>query len=431
MNKLTLGLIGYGNVGSGVVKFLHKKRSYIRSKFQIEFDLKIVCDKLIHEKTTQGLENVTLTTDFHDVLNDPQIDAVIELIGGNQPAHDIISGALKKGKHVISANKELIARHGRTLFQEAHVNNRNIYFESSVMAGVPVIKSITEGLAGNQINVLYGIINGTCNYILTEMRKNNYSFAEAVAAAQKSGFAESDPTLDINGMDSAHKLAILISLTMGKFIALSDIHTEGITDISHLDIENAEHLGLTIKLLAIAKKVNDQIEARVHPTLISQDHPLAAINGVYNALLIQADPLGHILISGEGAGQMSAASGVVSDLINLASRKGCESTNLLGNLTGEALSVQLRPIEEILTKFYIRFMATDKPGVLSKIAGILGERGIGINSVTQKAHSRVTAIPVIMLTDYAPEKMVREALAEIHQMPLVRGKPVAIRMEDL
>lgn len=329
----------------------------------------------------------------------------------------------------MTANKELIANYGRELFQAARKNKCSLYFESSVGAGIPLIKSIAEGMAGNKFSNIYGIINGTCNFILTEMTRNNWSFTKALEEAQKRGFAESNPKLDISGMDSAHKLAILIYLAFGKFIKLEDIYTEGITHISHHDIEHAESLNLTIKLLAIAKKAEGKIEARVHPTLIAKDHPLASINDIYNGVYFHARPLGNILISGEGAGQMTAASGVVSDLINFASQG--KDGNLLCNLFSEARHMTMRGIDDIKTKYYIRFMATDKPGVLSKISGILGKNGISINSVTQKAHVGKSVVPVVMLTDYTTEHMVRLALNKIYELPIVKSRPVAIRMENL
>ncbi|MDP2654472.1 MAG: homoserine dehydrogenase [Candidatus Omnitrophota bacterium] len=431
MNKINLGLIGYGNVGSGVVKFLQTRANYFRNKFHTEFVLKTICDRSTRDKNFSGLGDVQATTDINQVLNDPSIDVVIELIGGIHPAKEIVLGALKNGKHVVTANKELLAHHAQELFREVHKRDKNIYFESSVMAGVPVISMLTHGIAGNVVSRLYGIINGTCNFILTEMTKNDCTFSQALEKAQKKGFAEANPKLDISGMDSAHKLAILTSLTLGKFLKIEDIYTEGITHISHVDIEHAESMNLTIKLLGIAKRVENAIEARVHPTLISKDHPLASINGIYNALFLSTEPLGDILISGEGAGQMAAASGVISDLLNLASRTGSEASNMLGNLYTEAPDRKVTKIDEIKTRFYLRFIATDKPGVLSTITGILGKHGISINSVTQKAHIRRSTVPVIMLTDYAPEKNLRIALEKIFRLSIVKSMPVAIRMENL
>ena len=432
MNKINIGLIGYGVVGSGVVQLLKKRKNYIKNKFNTEFFVKAICDRSIDKKNTYGLalEGTLLTTRYQDLIKDPEIRIIIELIGGMQPAKEIVTESLKSGKHVITANKELIANCGKELFQLAKQSNSHLYFESSVGAGIPVIKMITEGLAGNKVTALHCIINGTCNFILTEMTRRDFSFSQALDEAKQKGYAESNPTLDVSGVDSAHKLAILVYLAFGKFMNVKEIYTEGITHISHDDIEYAESLDLSIKLLAIAKKVDKTIEARVHPTLISKDHPLASINGVDNAVYLSADPMGEILISGEGAGQMTAASGVISDLINYASRG--QGAQLPSNLFSEATGLMLRPIDDIKTKFYLRFMATDKPGVLAQITTVLGEFEIGINSVTQKAHNPSAAsVPVIMLTEYTTEKMLRLALEKIQSLPIIKSKPVAIRMEKL
>lgn len=431
MNKLTLGLIGYGNVGQGVIRFLKTRENFIQNKFNTEFRLKAICDRSIHSKNTRGLPGTLLTTDISKVLNDREIDAVIELVGGMHPSREIILGALKNGKHVVTANKELLAQDGEELFREAKKRNRSIYFESSVGAGVPIIKTITEGLAGNKFNRIYGIINGTCNFILTEMTRNNWTFSQALKEAQKRGYAERNPALDVNGIDTAHKLSILVFLALGKSIKLSDIYIEGITHISHVDIEHAESMGLAIKLLAIAKRVEREIEVRVQPTLISKEHPLASVNGIFNALFIDCDPLGDILLYGQGAGQMAAASGVMSDLINLAARNNSPSSIMVGNLFQEISGFKLRKIDQIKTKFYLRFMAIDKPGVLSKITGILGKHGIGIASMTQKVNQKSSAAPVIMLTDPATEKMMRLSLEQITKLSVVKSRPVAIRMEKL
>lgn len=429
VNKINVGIIGFGTVGSGVVKLLSGRKSYIKNKFNTEFVIRAICDRSIRKKNTRGLSKTRLTNKIHDVISDPKINIVVELIGGMHPARSIAVNSLNRGKHVVTANKELIANCGKDLFRLAKKKGRHLYFEASVGAGIPIIKSITEGMAGNKFNSIYGIINGTCNFILSEMTQNNCSFIEALREAQEKGFAESNPTLDINGMDSAHKLAILVYLAFGKRINVKDIYREGITQISHDDIEYATSLGLTIKLLAIAKREDKKIEARVHPTLISKDHPLASINSIYNAIYMNSTPLGNTLLSGEGAGQMAAASGVVSDLINFAA-KG-ESAALPCNLYSEATGLKLQKIDQIKTKFYIRFMVTDKPGVLSVITGVLGRHNIGINSVTQKAHNPTSTVPVIMLTDYTTEKMLRQALNKISKLPSVKGKPVAIRMEKL
>jgi homoserine dehydrogenase len=429
IRKINIGIVGYGVVGNGVIQLLQKRKNYIQNKFRTEFVIKTVCDRSIQKKETGSLGGITLTTRIQDVIDDPEIEVVVELMGGLNPAKELVIGALSKGKHIVTANKALIADSGKELFELARSKNCQIYFESSVGAGIPVIKSISEGIAGNKCKSVYGIINGTCNFILTEMTKNKISFAQALEDAQKKGYAESNPTLDINGMDSTNKLAILVYLAFNKFIKVDEIYTEGITQISHDDIEYAESLNLRIKLLAIAKKVDREIEARVHPTLISKDHPLASINGINNAIYLDTDAMGDLLISGEGAGQMAAASGVVSDLINYSSR--APGSNLFCNIFSEAANVKVRTIDDAKTKFYLRFMAADKPGVLGKITGILGDKGIGINSVQQRQHNPAASVPVIMLTDYTLEKNLRQALEEIQQLPLIKGKPVAIRMEKL
>lgn len=430
MVKLTLGLIGYGHVGRAVVKLLDKRRNFIKNKFRTEFVLKTICDRSIDAKEPQGLPKVHLTKNIDEVLNDNDINVVIELVGGLNPAEKIFMTALQNGKHVITANKELLAHKGKELFKAANQHNKNICFESSVGAGIPIIKTVTEGVAGNKFNGIYGIINGTCNYILTEMTKRNLSFSDALKAAQEKGYAESNPTLDINGMDSAHKLAVLVHLAFGTGIQLQDIYVEGITHISHHDIEHAESLNLTIKLLAIAKRFQDDIEARVHPTLVPKTHPLAPVNGIMNAIFLKTDPLGDVLLYGEGAGPMAAASGVVSDLINLAAKADNDVSSVLGNPVG-GTGLNVRKIGEIKTEFYLRFMATDKPGVLSKITGILGDHGVSISSVTQKGHDRTSVVPVIMLTHATEEQNLRLALDEIHKLPVVKSKPVAIRIEEL
>jgi len=431
MTKINLGLIGYGNVGSGVVKLLRQKNNYIKEKFDIEFHVKAICDLTFSKKKPSGLGSTLLTTNAQDLLADPEINIIIELIGGLHPAREFIVSALENGKHVVTANKALIAEHGKELFEIAHRCKKNVYFETSVQAGVPIIKTLTEGVAGNQFNALFGIINGTCNYILSEMSGKGLSFDAAVKKAQENGFAETDPTLDINGMDSAYKLAILTYLAFGKFINPKAIHTEGITHISHQDIQFAEEMGLCIKLLGIAKKEEGALNVRVHPTLIRKSHPLAAINGVLNAVLMETDVMGNVLLSGEGAGQMAAASGIVSDLINLVTRRCDDPAHFIGNYFKETSGLKIKKIDQISTRFYLRFMAMDEPGVLSKISGVLGKHGISINSVSQKEQNKTSAVPVIMLTNEAPEKELRQALDQIQKLSIVKNKPVAIRIEKL
>jgi len=431
MELVNIGLIGYGVVGQGVVKILKSRRKFFKDKYKKDFFIKTIADRSIVKKPSPGLDNTFLTNDHHAVLNDKDIHIVVELIGGMSPAKDIMLTALRNGKHVVTANKELLANCGQELFREANANNRMIYFEAAVGAGIPIIRTITEGVAGNRFNGVYGIINGTCNFILSEMTRRGLTFQEALKEAQEKGYAESNPTLDINGMDSAHKLAVLVFLTQGKFVSTKDFHVEGINHISHDDIEFANTLNLTIRLLAIAKKVGNSLDVRVHPTLIPKEHGLATVNGVDNAIFLDMDPMGDVFIEGQGAGQMTAASGVVSDLINLGIRKDVQMPSWIFNPTEEQEGLKLRKIDEVETRFYIRFMVIDKPGVLSIITGVLGQHNISIASVNQKQENKGSTVPVVMLTHVANERSVRDALEQITQLAVVRSKPVAIRMEKL
>ncbi len=436
MERINIGLIGYGVVGQGVVKILKNRRKFFKDKYKKDFFIKVIADRSMARKPAPGLDdNTLLTSDWRNVLNDKDIQVVIELIGGMSPAKDIALGALRAGKHLITANKELIANCGEELFKEANAAGKSIYFESAVGAGIPIIRTITEGVAGNKFSGVYGIINGTCNYILTEMSRRKLTFQQALKEAQEKGYAESNPTLDINGMDAAHKLSILVYLTQGKFVGVKEFYTEGINHISHEDIEFADSLNLTIRLLAIAKKIGNELDVRVHPTLIPKEHALATVNGVDNAIFLNTDTLGvgDIFIEGQGAGQMTAASGIISDLVNVGMRGNAVmpvwSDDPNPEEEGEKLT--LRKIDEVETRFYIRFMVVDKPGVLSIITGVLGQYNISIASVNQKQENKGSTVPVVMLTHGAKERLVREALEQITHLAVVRSKPVAIRMEKL
>jgi len=432
MKKITIGLVGLGTVGCGVAKLIKTRRSFIQKKYGVDLQLKTICDLQWDAAFIRSLGKVTTTKNFNDILNDNEINVVVELIGGHHPALEIIKGALNSSKHVVTANKAVISNYGQELFKLAHATGRSIYFETAVLAGVPIIKTLTEGIAGNKYNGLYGIVNGTCNFILSEMATNKISFADAVKLAQAKGYAEADPTLDVNGMDSAHKLAILVQLAMGKFINVkTDVFTEGITQISQDDLLFADEMGLTIKLLGIAKKNRNELEVRVHPTLISKNHPLASVKGVYNAVWLEADALGDVLLVGQGAGQMAAASGVFSDLINLGVSNKDSDHVWIGNNPDEIEPLTIKAMDDVETEFYIRLMVTDRPGVLSKITGILGNNGISIASVKQIVMSKNSPVPLVMLTHIAKEASVSKALGAIRTLKEVAARPVAIRMEHL
>lgn len=430
MKKINIGLVGFGTVGAGLLKILKDKKSLIKEKTGFEFAVKKVCDKDFITRRPIKLDRYAKTKNVNDILNDPEIDVVVELIGGIHPAKEIIINSLAKKKHVVTANKALIAQEGKDIFRAARRYKRNIYFEASVGAGIPIIKTLRESLIANKIDGIFGVINGTSNFVLTRMSEQGCSFNSAILDAKKKGFAERNPSLDINGVDTAHKLLILVYLAFGKLFKMEDIYIEGIAKISLEDIKFAEELNLVIKLLAIAKKEGNALDVRVHPTMVPKENLLSSVNGIFNAVYINTDLMGDLLLYGQGAGALSAASGVASDLIDLA--RDLQSTS---NTFSERLFLRkpmlqkLVKIADIQSKYYIRFMAIDKPGVLARISGVLGQYGISISSVTQKGRRRAKIVPIIMLTHDATEKKMRLALERIYKLAVIRDYPVAIRIE--
>lgn len=431
MKRINIGLIGFGNIGSGVVKILRDKKSLLSEKTGLDINIKKICDRDIVSKRNVSVDKKLLTRDPKEIIEDPQIDILVELIGGIHPAREFISEALKKGKNIVTANKALLALHGGELFAQARDRGKNIYFEASVGAGIPIIKSLREGLVANKFNSILGIVNGTSNYILSSMSKDNQTFNEALREAQKNGFAEKDPTLDIEGMDSAHKLALLTYLAFGRLVSIKDIFVEGISRISLADVNYAKELGFEIKLLAVAKKKGEDLEVRVHPALIPKSHLLASVDGVFNAIYVESDLAGDLLFYGPGAGQLSAASAVVSDIIDLTQDIKAGLFRPVMNFVQDKDVKKLRKIDDFSSRYYIRFIALDKPGVLAKISGILAKFGISIASVTQKEKSRAQLVPVVMLIHEAKEKNLRTALNMIDRLDAVKEKSVAIRMEEV
>lgn len=431
MKKINIGLIGLGNVGCGVVKILQQRKALLAQKIAIEIAVKKICDKDIARKRDVKVDKSLLTTDAYEIINDPQIDIIVEVMGGINPAKEYILSALKKGKHVVTANKALLAEHGRELFAEAAQRGKNIYFEASVGAGIPIIKSIKEGLVANKFSSIFGIVNGTSNFVLTQMSKENCSFASALNLAKAKGFAEKDPTLDIEGIDSAHKLVLLTYLAFGRIVSLKDIFIEGISQVSSADIAYAGELGYEIKLLAIAKKEADELEVRVHPTFLPREHLLSSIDGVFNAIYVSSDLAGDLMFYGPGAGQLSAASAVVSDIADLTQdiKAGLFRPTL--NIIEDSLVKSLRKIDDFESKYYIRITAVDKPGVLAKIAGVLAKYSISIASVNQKERLKSSIVPVVMITHQAKEKDLRGALKMIDRLPDIKEKSVAIRIEGV
>ena len=433
MTTLQVGLLGFGTVGAGVARLLIESADRIRDRLGMGLNLKYVAD--IDLTTDRGvrLADGVLIDDAERVVNDPEVDIVIEMIGGEGIAKTLILQAIANGKQVVTANKALLAKHGKELFQAADRKGVDLAYEASVGGCMPVIKTLRESLVGNRINGMGGILNGTCNYILSRITDEGIDFREALAKATEAGYAEADPTLDVEGFDTAHKLAILTSLAYGTEVDFDDIFIEGITQITPLDIDFARQFGYRIKLLAISKNHGDRVEARVHPTMIPEGNLLSTISGSLNALNISGDAVGDVMLYGHGAGMMPTASAVVGDVVDIA-------RNLSRGATGRVPLRSFQPdkigripivsVDELVTHYYFRFTVKDQPGVLSTISGILGEYGISIQSVQQKGRKSSGAVPVVMLTHRAREADVQKAFRRIEALDVVDEKPMLIRLED-
>ncbi len=431
IKRINLGLLGFGTIGSGVLKVLQRKSSLLENKLGVRFILKRVCE--INPSVVKKLksEKMEVCKNADKILEDSQIDIVIELIGGIHPAKEYILKALRNKKHVVTANKALLAEEGEEIFKTAEENGVDVYFEASVGGGIPIIRSLREGLIANKIESVYGIINGTSNYILTQMSENNCDFKSALKEAQKRGYAERNPHFDISGIDCAHKIAILARICFNQQVKFDSIYVEGINDVELSDLNYAEELGFCVKLLAIAKKAEDGLQIRVHPCLLPKGHLLANVKGVYNAVFIKADLIGKALLQGEGAGQLPTASAVVGDVISIAQKIGFRSRMDFLRIKGSAPSKKILSIDKLLTRYYFRFTALDQPEVLSKISKILGKFKISIYSVIQKGRRRSQAVPIVMMTHEARERDIRKALAQINKLPFIKKKTVAIRVERI
>ena len=424
-----VGLIGLGTVGTGVARVLLEKGHWFERRIGVRVVLARVCDRDPKRARALGLPLSRVTTDARQVVRDPAIQVIVELIGGLEPAKSLLLEAMRRGKHVVTANKALLAQEGQALCAAAATYGVDLYFEASVGGGIPIIKVLREGLIANDYNAILGIVNGTSNYILSQMREKQVSFHEALLEAKQHGYAERDPSLDIDGHDAAHKLAILAWLGFGTRVSLSAIPTEGISRISLADIQYADELGYCIKPLAIAKRVDHELELRVHPTLLAKTHLLANINGVYNAVYVHGSLVGAQLFYGRGAGQNPAASSVLSDLADVARNValGVPRRVPAAGLASGPLS--LRRMDDIETRYYMRVTAIDKPGVLATISGILGRHHISIASVSQKERRAAKTVPVVMMTHEAKEANMRRALAAIDRLRVVKSKTVALRTE--
>ena len=433
MKEILVGLIGLGTVGCGLVKVLEDNSDMLKERLGVPLRLKRVVDIDLESPRPVSLSRKILSTQVEDILEDEEIRIVVELIGGMEPAKTFLLEAMKRGKHVVTANKALLALHGNELFAAAGEHQVNIAFEAAVGGGIPLIRTLREGLVANRIGHIYGILNGTANYILTRMAREGATFADALKEAQAQGIAEADPSLDVEGVDAAHKIAVLSSLAYCCQIDFKQVHIEGISQIDPSDIQFAKDFGYQIKLLAISRSDGERIEVRVHPTMIPEEHMLAKVEGAYNAIHISGDAAGDVMLYGPGAGMMPTGSAVASDLVDLGRDLLAGSGVRIPPLACEGEAVvprQIKPMDELVINYYFKFSAVDRPGVLSKISGILGNHDISIASVIQKGRQVKGSVPVVMMTHEARERDVRLALAEIGDLQVVTAPTRLIRVEN-
>ena len=435
MQTIQVGLIGLGNVGGGVATILAQQAELITQRLGARLMLKRVARRHPEHPIDVPLSANQVTGDALAVIHDPEIDIVVELMGGYEPARTYLLEALRAGKHVVTANKALLAEHGQELFEAAAAAGRDIGFEASVGGGIPVIRTIKEGFVANRFDAIASIINGTCNYILSQMSDEDLDFAEALKEAQALGYAEADPHFDIAGIDAAQKIALLASLAFGSWVPHQQVYTEGIDGLSRRDIAYARELGYRIKLLALAKTAGGHLDVRVHPAFVALDSWLAHVNGVHNAVSIQGNAVGRSMLIGRGAGAMPTGSAVVGDVVDVARNILQDSSGRVPPRAYQENSLQqlpLQKIDEVVCRYYLRFQVLDQPGTLAAIAGILGQHDISIESVLQKgrAHAQGTPVSVVMMTHEAREQSVQRALQAIASLPAVQGETIRIRVED-
>ena len=437
MQKITLGILGLGTVGGGTVNVLRRNAETISQRANAQIEIKSAVVRSLESERICDCSGISLSTDPSHVLNDPDIDIVVELIGGDTLAKELVEQAIQNGKHVVTANKALIAKHGNHLFTLAESKKVSIAYEASVAGGISIIKALREGLVGNDIEFIAGIINGTGNFILTEMLEKGRDFADVLAEAQELGYAEADPTFDVEGIDAAHKLAILAAIGYGMPINFEAVYTQGISGLSLNDLKYARELGYRIKHLGIAKNTTDGIELRVHPTLIPEKRLLANVNGVMNAVVVRGDAVGNTLYYGAGAGAEPTASAVVADIVDLARKivSGSSEQQMIPHLGFAADSLQPRKtltVEEFKCSFYIRLSVNDEPGVMAEVTKVFAEQDISIEAVIQKEPDEgQTIVQVILITHECLEKSLDVCIEKIQILPSVQAPAVKIRVEHL
>jgi len=435
VKPVKVGLLGLGTVGGGTLNVLVRNATEIARRAGREIVVAHAAAREYRREALEGLDRVEVCDDAFAVVNNPEIDIVVELIGGYSPARELVLQAIENGKHVVTANKALIALHGNEIFAAAQKKGVTVAFEAAVAGGIPIIKALREGLAANHIEWIAGIINGTGNFILTEMKDKGREFADVLAEAQALGYAEADPTFDIEGIDAAHKLTILASLAFGIPLQFDKCYTEGISRIEPQDVAYAEQFGYRIKHLGITRRTDSGIELRVHPTLIPARRLIANVDGVMNAVLVQGDAVGPTLYYGAGAGSLPTASAVVADIIDVTRTLTTDPENRVPHLAfqpGELSDQSIAPMDDVETAYYLRMTAVDKPGVVAAVAGILSEAGISIEAMQQKQPPEgETEVPLVMLTHRVRERQMNEAIAKIEALDVIRPSVTRIRVERL
>jgi homoserine dehydrogenase len=435
VEPVKIGILGLGTVGSGTVNVLTRNADEIQRRAGRGIRVVSAAARDLKRKRNCPTEDIRLTADPLEIVNDPEVEVVVELMGGYEPARTLVLKAIENGKHVVTANKAMIAAHGNEIFAAAQKKGVMVAFEAAVAGGIPIIKTIREGLAGNRIEWLAGIINGTSNFILTEMRDSGADFADVLAEAQRLGYAEADPTFDVEGIDAAHKLTILAAIAFGIPLQFKKAYTEGISKITRLDVEYAEQLGYRIKSLGVARRTDKGVELRVHPTLIPERRLLANVDGVMNAVLVKGDAVGPILSYGAGAGADPTASAVVADIVDVVRTLTADPNNRVPHLafqSDQLSDLPVLPMEEVETAYYLRLQAQDKPGVLADVTRILADLGISIEAILQKEpREGDNTVPVIILTQRVLEKNMNQAIAKIEALPSINTKIMRIRLEHL
>jgi len=432
MKEVKIGLIGYGTIGQGVVKLLRENQKEIQARIGAKLVLVGVVDKDWKRPRKVSLPKGLRLNSAYQLIHHPEVDIIIELVGDFPGVKDIIIDSLKAKKPVVSANKAILSKYGKEIFAVAKKYHTSIYFEASVGGGIPIIRVLKEGLCANHIQAIYGIVNGTCNYILTQMEDAHLEYKSALKQAQQNGYAEADPSADVEGLDSAHKLSILLQLGFGLNVPLEKIFRKGISRLSGLDLQAGYELGYKIKLLAIARRVGNKLEARVHPTLVPKDSLLANVKGVYNAIYVVGDFVGPTLYYGQGAGMLPTASAVVSDLMelarNLLQNKNPIWTNPEGYEKSNPENLKIEPIDNLISPYYLRVWVKDQPGVLAKISGILARYKISISSVIQHEVREGDSVPLVIITHQALERSVQKAVKEINQLKMALNPVQLIRI---